>query len=704
MPRLRLDPFSPSGVSIVSDQVTQVVQSGNGYVGTRKLYELEEVDILTTPPTNNQLLSYNSTTGKWVPRTVTGGEGGATDATTVAKGVIQLAGDLTGTAASPSLANTIGSSGTTGSSGSVIPVITYDAKGRITALSSATVNSPSRVATKVVTRDATKTADYTCDGTADDVEIQAAIDSLGTSGGTVVLRSSVNAYRIATTIVLPENVNLIGERMARQSAGGVTLKTAASVTLTNMFTMTGTANPAANADLKHDVHIENITFEGNNTTTNAFMLTNQDTIKFINCRFITSTNSINTTWNHTAAPGAGNIPGGIYLERCNISTVGTGIGIILNYQTQCWISNCWFTASSGTPTAWIKFNASNKIKVTNSEFNTATTALLFTDVYAASGTGLDFPCHNITVSSSVFNTGSTVIDDNRTYPTLSSRVYVSGTMASGTTVGDTLVGTGNTVLIGDGASARSSLGIGNVDNTSDVNKPVSTAQQTALDLKANLASPALTGTPSAPTAAAGTNTTQIATTAYVKTAVDAVVSAAPGALDTLDELAAALGDDANFATTVTNSLAGKLPVSGVTTGDIYVDYIGGKTDANVSFDLNANFLGTLSVSGTAVATQAYVTSAVSAKLERSIVSSSGSFTAGSTAGIDYVYLITGAHNVTLPTASANTNRYTFKNNHSASVTVTRAGTDTVEGATSLTLGASESIDLISNGISAWSVL
>lgn len=67
---------------------------------------------------------------------------------------------------------------------------------------------------------------------------------------------------------------------------------------------------------------------------------------------------------------------------------------------------------------------------------------------------------------------------------------------------------------------KSSVGLGNVDNTSDVNKPVSTAQQVALNKKANLASPSLTGTPTAPTAAESTNTQQIATTAFVKTAVD----------------------------------------------------------------------------------------------------------------------------------------------------------------------------------------
>lgn len=72
-------------------------------------------------------------------------------------------------------------------------------------------------------------------------------------------------------------------------------------------------------------------------------------------------------------------------------------------------------------------------------------------------------------------------------------------------------GTGATTA----AAARTNLGLGNVDNTSDANKPVSTAQQAALNLKANLASPALTGTPTAPTPAAGDNSTRLATTAYV---------------------------------------------------------------------------------------------------------------------------------------------------------------------------------------------
>ena len=79
--------------------------------------------------------------------------------------------------------------------------------------------------------------------------------------------------------------------------------------------------------------------------------------------------------------------------------------------------------------------------------------------------------------------------------------------------------------------------------------------QTQLDAKAALAGPTFTGTPAAPTAGAGTNTTQLATTAFVTAAIAATIDSAPGALDTLNELAAALGDDANFSTTVTNLIS-----------------------------------------------------------------------------------------------------------------------------------------------------
>ncbi len=98
-------------------------------------------------------------------------------------------------------------------------------------------------------------------------------------------------------------------------------------------------------------------------------------------------------------------------------------------------------------------------------------------------------------------------------------------------------------------------------------------------------SPALTGTPTAPTAAKTANSTQIATTAFVKSAIATLVDSAPAALDTLKELADALGNDPNFSTTMTNALANKQPkdqvltdLSGKSVGGILA-YLGIKTAA-----------------------------------------------------------------------------------------------------------------------------
>ncbi len=99
---------------------------------------------------------------------------------------------------------------------------------------------------------------------------------------------------------------------------------------------------------------------------------------------------------------------------------------------------------------------------------------------------------------------------------------------------------------------------------------------------------ALGGSPTTSTQSSSDNSTKIATTAYVTTAIDNLVDSAPGTMNTLNEIAAALNDDANFNTTVTNLIAAKAAISGQTfTGDVQAPglYVG---STNTSYDFYNN--------------------------------------------------------------------------------------------------------------------
>jgi len=179
-----------------------------------------------------------------------------------------------------------------------------------------------------------------------------------------------------------------------------------------------------------------------------------------------------------------------------------------------------------------------------------------------------------TVTSTMILDGTIVnADINASAAIAYSKLSLAGTITSADIANDTIVNADiNTAAAIDWtklgiSSTVSSTEIGYVDG-------VTSAIQTQLDAKlatttaastyAPLASPTLTGVPLAPTAAANTNTTQIATTAYVQTELTDLLNGAPGALDTLNELASALGNDANYSTTITTALAGKLPLAGGT--------------------------------------------------------------------------------------------------------------------------------------------
>jgi hypothetical protein len=124
---------------------------------------------------------------------------------------------------------------------------------------------------------------------------------------------------------------------------------------------------------------------------------------------------------------------------------------------------------------------------------------------------------------------------------------------------ETLAGTTSEVFAED-LNARLTQAEADIDQAEASITVLEDTINSQLVLKAPLASPALTGTPTAPTATAGANTTQIATTQFVTGAITTLVDGAPAVLDTLNEIAASLGDDSNFAGTITETLALKAPL------------------------------------------------------------------------------------------------------------------------------------------------
>ena len=105
---------------------------------------------------------------------------------------------------------------------------------------------------------------------------------------------------------------------------------------------------------------------------------------------------------------------------------------------------------------------------------------------------------------------------------------------------------------------KGDVGLANVDNTADSAKPVSTAGQTALNLKADLASPTFTGTPLSTTPASNDSSTKIATTAYVQGEITDLIGGAGAAFDTLLEISASIANGDSDVVALTSTVSGKL--------------------------------------------------------------------------------------------------------------------------------------------------
>jgi hypothetical protein len=256
-------------------------------------------------------------------------------------------------------------------------------------------------------------------------------------------------------------------------------------------------------------------------------------------------------------------------------------------------------SDTGTVTNTMLAGSIAPAKITGTAVTAADTGTV-TSTMIADGTIVNADINTAAAIASTKISGTAVTQGDT--GTVTSTMIANGTIvdadiASGAAIGATKI-SGTAVTLSDTGSVTSTMILDGTILNADINASaaiawtkiapsatvdateleylngVTSAIQTQLDAKlatatasstyAPLASPALTGTPTAPTATAGTNTTQVATTAFVGTAVSNLVAAAPAALDTLNELATALGNDAAFSTTVTNSIATKLPLAGGT--------------------------------------------------------------------------------------------------------------------------------------------
>jgi len=180
------------------------------------------------------------------------------------------------------------------------------------------------------------------------------------------------------------------------------------------------------------------------------------------------------------------------------------------------------TAQSGylTDTDWDIFN--NKAPTANAVFTGTHTipdnTLALSKLVSESANtilGRDGSDGN-TIEVSCTAVGRSILDDATTAAVRTTIGLGNVTNESKATMFTNATFTGTTAGI-----TKAMVGLSNSDNTSDLAKPISTLTQAALNLKANIASPTLTGTPLAPTAALGTNNTQIATTAFVQSTVGA---------------------------------------------------------------------------------------------------------------------------------------------------------------------------------------
>ncbi|MGB4758949.1 MAG: hypothetical protein WBP26_02735 [Candidatus Saccharimonadales bacterium] len=382
--------------------------------------------------------SYNDLTNKPTIPTVS-------DATTTSKGIVQLAGDLGGTATAPTVP---GLASKANSSTTITGANSISGGGDLSANRSlALVNdSATPGTTKYYGTDVSGTkgffdlpstgsgtyaslgnktigftgsgADYICDGTNDHVEIQQAINAVTTAGGGVI-RFQAGTYDIRATITVPKNpkLKLQGAYVTKTGFGGTTLKVNSAVgsNLTAIISEAGTS-PAvtSNADLSHASHYDQLIFDGNDKADAGLLLLNTDHTIVSESKFVGVLIGIDGQYNGDVSQS--DYAGGLRVESS--SFLATTTNIRLNSHTQDWITNSWFL---GGPPTHVELVSCNKIHFSNNEFNTVSS-----QVFQLSDSASLY-CGDINITGGFMNAGAGKLFWNDIRTNVSSKgVIVSG--------------------------------------------------------------------------------------------------------------------------------------------------------------------------------------------------------------------------------------------------------------------------------------
>jgi len=372
---------------------------------------------------------------------------------------------------------------------------------------------------------------------------------------------------------------------------GATASTIAGLTsLASTTLISGTANAANSISIASG----NITFEGSSADGNETILTAANATG--SDKTLTLPNETGTILTTASSVSNSN------LANSDITIGGTSVSLGATQGTFTGL-----TSLASTTLISGSANGANSITLASGnitfEGSTADANEIILTAADASGSDKTITLPNATGTVALLNTLSVASGSGLTYNSgtgeFSTNAIPNSKLANSTiTIGSTSTALGNSNTTFTGLSSITSAAVvtndsgfrirDNSDNTKqlafecsgisssttrtltvpDANDTLAvlTAAQTltnkTIALGDNTVTGALANGITATTQSASDNTTKVATTAYVTTAINNLINGAPSALDTLNELAAAMNDDAAFSTTVTNSIATKMPLAG----------------------------------------------------------------------------------------------------------------------------------------------